>query len=127
MIIGHGIDLVETARIGELCERHGERFLQRCFTDTERDYCGRHRQSAKHFAARFAAKEAVVKAMGTGIRDGIGWTQIEVTRDPAGRPGVALSGRAAELASEQGITQWALSLTHTRDHAMASVIATDDD
>lgn len=124
MIIGHGIDLVEVARIGLLIETHGERFLDRCFTIAERRYCDRSsRRKAEHYAARFAAKEAVLKALGTGWRGGIAWTDIEVTREPQGRPGIRLVGRSREIAEAAGVSGWLLSLTHTNQYAAASAIA----
>jgi holo-[acyl-carrier protein] synthase len=123
-IHGHGIDLVDVARIAAMIERHGETALARCFTAAERDYCDRQsRRRMEHYAARFAAKEAVLKALGTGWAKGIGWTDVEVRRDPAGRPTVQLHGRAAAIAAEQGIAAWQLSLSHTATQAIASAIA----
>ena len=124
-ILGHGIDLVEISRIGAMLDEHGARFLARCFTAAEQEYCRESdRRRVERLAVRFAAKEAVLKALGTGWRDGIAWTDIEVTREPSGRPGVRLAARAAEVAGSLGITGWQLSLTHTTTHAMASAIAT---
>lgn len=125
-IIGHGIDLVEVARIEAIIARHGDRMLERCFTKAEREYAGSHRRTFEHLAARFAAKEAVLKALGTGWTRGIGWTDVEVVRAPSGQPQVKLHGRAAEIADEAGIRSWSLSLSHTPEHAIASAIATDD-
>ena len=122
-IIGHGIDIVETARIANLIEQHPRRFLDRCFTDAERAYAEGRRRRVEHLAARFAAKEAVFKALGTGLTAGIRWTDAEVVRQPAGQPILALHGQASEIASRQGIEQWCLSLSHTSEHAIASVIA----
>ena len=123
MIVGHGIDLVETARIAELIDRHGERFLARCFTEAERAYAdGSAKRRLEHLAGRFAAKEAVLKVLGTGWAQGIAWTDAEVVRLHTGQPTVRLHGRAAALAAEQGITRWVISITHTETHAMASVI-----
>ncbi len=124
-IIGHGIDAVEVARIGRLLDERGERFGERCFTGAERAYADSSRRRIEHYAARFAAKEAVMKALGTGWAQGVGWTDIEVTRDDAGRPGVRLHGVAAEIAGRLGITRWSISLTHTGTVAVASVIAED--
>ena len=123
-ILGHGIDLVPIGRVRSMLDRHGDRFTTRVFTPDERVYCdlGR-RQRAERYAARLAAKEAVAKALGTGIADGIAWVEIGVTRLPSGRPGIALSGRAAERAAVKGITGWWLSLTHAGGLAVASVIA----
>jgi holo-[acyl-carrier protein] synthase len=124
-IVGHGIDLVETARIAELIDRHGERFLERVFTSGEREGAGRGPSRVEHLAARFAAKEAVAKALGTGIAGGVHWTDIEVEIRPGGQPSIRLHGGAARAAESRGARGWHLSLTHTRTHAMASAIATD--
>ena len=127
-IAGHGIDVVEVARIARMLEEHGERFLDRCFTAAERETGAGSRRRAEHLAARFAAKEAVLKALGTGLTRGITWTDIEVVPLPTGQPTVRLHAAAQAIASDRGITEWHLSLTHTEGHAMASVIAvaTDD-
>jgi holo-[acyl-carrier protein] synthase len=131
-IIGHGVDLVEIARIEAMLAEHGERFRDRCFTAEEQAYAEAATvRRAERYAARFAAKEAVLKALGTGWRDGIAWTDIAISRDPAGRPRVTLSGRCGELAAEQGIRRWSLSLSHAGTgegggYAMASVIATGE-
>lgn len=123
-IIGHGIDLIETKRIAEMVGKYGEKFMLRVFTQDERAYAEQSRKrSAEHLAVRFAAKEAVLKALGTGWRDGIAWTDIEVIRAPSGQPGIQLTGRALEMANEKGITGWLLSLSHTSVYAQASVIA----
>ena len=123
-ILGHGIDLVEIARIGEMVRRHGDHFLDRCFTAAERAYAeASAKRRDEHLAARFAAKEAVLKALGTGWRQGIAWTDVEVVREPSGQPTVRLSGEAARVADAMGVTQWMLSLSHTDTHAMASAIA----
>ena len=126
-IIGHGIDIVEIIRISELLEAHGERFLTRCFTDGERRYAetGRKRR-AERYAARFACKEAVLKVIGTGWRDGISWRDIDVLREPSGQPQIAISGRCAEIAQKLGIVSWNVSLSHTDKVAIASVIGCGD-
>ncbi len=125
-IIGHGIDVTPIARIARMVADHGEAFLTRVFSDAERQYAlGRKRQN-EHLAARFAAKEAVLKALGTGWSNGIGWTDVEVTLEPSGAPGVKLHNRAAEIASKMGVREWHLSLTHTEEIAMASAIAVGD-
>lgn len=122
-IVGHGIDLVEVPRIAELLDRHGERFLSRCFTPDEVAYARkRPKRTCEHLAARFAAKEAVVKVLGTGRRHGIAWNEIAVHRLPTGQPTVRLSGTAAEQAKRRGIVQWHLSLSHVSTHATASAI-----
>lgn len=126
-VIGHGVDLVEIERIERMLDDHGDRFLQRCFVESEIAYASAAPAvRGERIAARFAAKEAVLKALGTGLRDGIDWTDITVTRNDLGAPGVLLAGRAAELASGLGITSWRLSLTHAGGFAMASVIASGD-
>lgn len=122
--LAHGIDLVPVARIARMLEKHGDTFRLRCFTPSERAYCEANpKRRAEHYAARFAAKEAALKALGTGWARGITWHDVAVTRDPAGQPGLALTGRAAEIAAETGIDHWLVSLSHTDDHAIASVIA----
>ncbi|HVU44808.1 MAG TPA: holo-ACP synthase [Terracidiphilus sp.] len=122
MIVGSGIDLVEIKRIEHSVNRYGERFLHRVFTPSEQAYCLRKRQSAESFAARFAAKEAGAKALGTGISQGVNWLEIEVTREPSGRPGLQFHGRAAEIAARLGVIRASLSLTHTGELAVASVV-----
>jgi holo-[acyl-carrier protein] synthase len=119
-----GVDLVEVPRVARAIERHGERFLSRVFTPAELLYT---RRRTAELAARFAAKEAVSKALGVGMRmmarDGIRWREVEVLGNFRGRPEVTLYGRAAERAAELGLTEWAVSLSHTRDHAIALVVA----
>lgn len=125
--IGHGIDLVEIDRLAEMVRRHGDRFLHRCFTEAERAYAeegGKRRD--ERLAVRFAAKEAALKAIGTGWRSGITWQDVEVTRLPSGQPGLQLTGQAAAIANDLGITRWLLSLSHTHSHAIASAIALGD-
>jgi holo-[acyl-carrier protein] synthase len=122
MIIGSGIDLAEIPRIQQSIERYGARFLDRIYTAREQAYCLRKRNSAESFAARFAAKEAAAKALGTGISHGVGWLEIEVVREPSGRPTIQFHGRAAQIAARIGAVHAALSITHTKDLAMASVL-----
>jgi len=122
-ILGHGIDLIECRRIEELAERHGERFLRRVFTEAELKYCLDRAHRWQHLAGRFAAKEAVLKALGTGWRGQIAWTDVEVTNDPLGRPTVRLDGHSRELAAQRGITEILVSITHTGRLAQASAIA----
>jgi holo-[acyl-carrier protein] synthase len=122
-IIGHGIDIVEIARIEAMLAEHGERFVERCFTEVERAYADSgSKRRAERYAARFAAKEAVLKVLGTGWRDGISWRDIGVIREPSGRPALEIGGRCAELASQLRIERWEISLSHTNTLAMASVI-----
>jgi len=122
MIVGSGIDLVEIGRIQHSMDRYGSRFLDRVFTGAEQAYCLRKRKSAESFAARFAAKEAGAKALGTGIRNGVSWLEIEVVRELSGRPTIRFHGRAAQVAARLGVARAALSITHTADLAMASVV-----
>ena len=122
-IIGHGIDIVETARVAQMVEQHGDRFLKRCFTQGERDYVAANpMRMAEHLAGRFAAKEAILKVLGTGWSQGIAWTEAEVVREASGKPTVKLHGRCAEVARELGIAQWHLSISHSGAYATASAI-----
>jgi len=119
-----GVDLIEIARVERMLTRYGDRFLERVFTPAEILYC---RARPAELAARFAAKEAVAKALGVGVRmiarEGINWRDVEVTGDVRGKPLVRLYGRAAERAGELGLTEWAVSLSHTCEHAIALVVA----
>ncbi|MGD0444024.1 MAG: holo-ACP synthase [Edaphobacter sp.] len=125
MVLGLGTDLIETKRMQESINRFGERFLERVFTAGEIEYCQRKKNSAESFAARFAAKEAGAKALGTGISHGVSWKEFEVRREASGRPTLHLSGRARELAEAMGVKRMQLSLTHSRELAMAVVVAED--
>jgi holo-[acyl-carrier protein] synthase len=120
-----GVDIVELDRIRQAIERHGERFLARIYTAGELDW---YRDRLPELAVRLAAKEAVSKALGVGLRhisgQGIGWQDVEVLSDPRGKPLLHLSGRAQALAEEQGLRDWAISLSHGRDYAVAFVVAT---
>ncbi len=122
-IIAHGIDLVDFPRIEEMIERHGDRFLNRVFTNAEREYACAHRNSVEKYAGRFAAKEAILKLVGTGWRGKIAWTDVEVLNNPAGRPEVRLSGEVKEIADNLGIKQIGISITHTASFAIASAVA----
>ena len=123
MILGTGTDLIEIERVRRSVERFGERFLERVYTPLEIAYCkGKQRGAAESFAARFAAKEAGAKALGTGISRGVRWTEIEVRNAPGGKPMLYWSGRALERAKAMGITGTHLSLTHSREMALAVVI-----
>ncbi|MGY8753482.1 MAG: holo-ACP synthase [Phycisphaerales bacterium] len=123
MILAHGIDIVDVARISTMLEKHGQKFIDRCFTKTEQAAAdvSSADMRAQRFAARYAAKEAVLKALGTGLAGGIEWVDIGVFRED-GPPMVTLLGRAKEIAEKQGITEWRLSLSHAGGMAMASVI-----
>jgi holo-[acyl-carrier protein] synthase len=120
--IAHGIDLVECSRLQGVIDRHGDTFLKRVFTPGELAYCNVRKRGIEHLAARFAAKEAVMKVLGTGWSKGIRWTDIEVSNNPAGRPEIRLDGRCAELAGQLGIDTVLISITHTSELAMASAI-----
>jgi holo-[acyl-carrier protein] synthase len=125
MVVGIGTDLTEIDRIRRTIERFGERFLHRVYTAGEIAYCMRKKGFAESFAARFAAKEAAAKALGTGISLGVGWLEFEVVREPGGRPTLLLCGRAAEIAQTLRVARVSLSLTHTREMAMAVVVMED--
>ena len=125
MIIGSGIDLAEIERIQHSMERYGNRFLERIYTAAELTYCLPRRNAAESLAARFAAKEAGAKALGTGISRGVHWLEIEVVREPGGRPTIKFHGRAAQIAERLGVVNAALSITHTSTLAMASVVLED--
>ncbi len=125
MIVGTGIDIVEVARIAAAVERFGERFLDRVFTASEIRYCRSKQNTMERFAARFAAKEAGFKAIGTGWSHGVTWKEIEVGREPGGRPTLAYSGKAAEFAAKLGMRRASLSLSHTSEQAIAHVVLED--
>ncbi|MGD1091299.1 MAG: holo-ACP synthase [Bryobacteraceae bacterium] len=122
MIVGTGVDLCEVGRMQEAIERHGARILNRVFTEREVAYSERKANRFERYAARFAAKEAGMKALGTGWRGGLGWRDLEVTNLPSGRPTLTLHRVAAEIARKMGVRNISLSLTHTADQAMALVI-----
>ena len=119
MTLRTGVDLLEISRLRVAIDRHGERFLARIFTSTEREQCGENYPS---LAARFAAKEAVSKALGTGIGP-VGWREIEVLRGEARQPILLLHGEAARLAASLGLDTWSLSLSHSENYAIAMVVA----
>ncbi len=122
MIIGTGVDLCEVGRIREAIERHGQRILNRVFTEAEVAYSQRKANHFERFAARFAAKEAGMKALGTGWRGGLGWRDLEVRNLPSGQPTLTLHGKAAEIAEKLGVRTISLPMTHTAEQAMALVI-----
>ena len=123
---GVGVDLVEIARMEEaICRR--PRLKRRLFTDAERAYCDGHAHPEVHYATRFAAKEAVLKALGTGFSEGIGWLDVEVRRTAKGRPYVVLTGRAREVARERGVREIPISLSYTHTDAVACAMAITDD
>ena len=122
MIVGSGVDLCEVARIKDALARHGRRFQERVFTDREIAYAQSKANLYERYAARFAAKEAGMKALGTGWRGGVAWRDFEVANQPSGRPMLQFHGRASELARKLGVENIALSITHTSVQAMAMVI-----
>lgn len=122
MIVGTGVDICEVPRIAQSIARFGDRFLQRVFTPEEIRYCQSKKNSTERFAARFAAKEAAMKALGTGQRQGVIWKSVEVAHAPGGRPILRLSGTAAEIAQKLGVSRTSLSLTHSESTAIAIVI-----
>jgi len=126
MIVGMGVDMAETSRIQEAVERHGERFLRRVFTAQEIEYCQKRRNRYERLAARFAAKEAAMKALGTGWRRGVTWKDFEIANLPSGKPSLRLSGRALELYRGLGGDRIVVSLTHTDSYALAQVVIESD-
>ncbi len=122
-IIAHGIDLVDFPRIEDMVARHGERFLDRVFTAEEQKYARANKNGIEKLAGRFAAKEAVLKLVGTGWRGKIAWTDIEVVNTETGQPEVKLSGEVKKIADKLGITQISVSITHTANFAIASAVA----
>jgi holo-[acyl-carrier protein] synthase len=122
VIVGIGIDLAEVDRIREAIERHGRRFIERIYTEKEIAYVERKANKYERYAARFAAKEAGMKAVGTGWKRGVRWRDFEVTNLPSGRPTLQLYGEAAKFAENLGVRNIALSITHTAAQGMAIVI-----
>ncbi len=122
MIVGLGVDLVEVRRIAGAIERHGTSFLRRIFTPREIAYCESHRAKFERYAGRFAAKEAAMKALGTGWRRGVRFVDIEVVRESSGRPVLQLSGVARQIAEQMGVRHITISITHNHDTALAQVI-----
>lgn len=122
-VIGIGTDIVECLRVAQMIERHGELFLARVFTPHEIEYCSARKAATQHYAGRFAAKEAVLKALGTGWTRGIQWRDIEVRNDLGGKPRVALGGGAREMCEKLGIAEMHISISHCRTHAMAYALA----
>ena len=125
-VIGLGTDIIECARIGEMIHKHGELFLNRVFTQQEIAYCSSRKTSNHHYAGRWAAKEAALKALGTGWAKGIQWTDIAVSHQLGGKPIITIDGVAAEIAKEQGIAEIMLSISHCRHYAVAYCIAVGD-
>lgn len=123
MIVGLGTDIVEIDRIASMIERHGEAFVHRVFTPAERAYCGAKRHAAQHYAGRWAAKEAAMKALGTGFVPGVGWHDFEILPEPSGAPKLTLSGGAAEKAKSLGIDEMLVTMSHCKAYATATAIA----
>lgn len=121
-VLGIGVDLVECARIQHSIDRFGDRFLHRVFTDGEIEYSMSMKFPARHLAARFAAKEAVSKAFGTGIGKAMGWRNIDVRKKPSGEPFLVFSGSAQELAAKRGVKSALVTLSHTEHHAVACIV-----
>ena len=125
-VLAHGVDLVHCPRIAAVLDRHGEAFLHRVFGPQELEYCLGRKDPLPHLAARFAVKEAVFKALGTGWRGGLKWTDVQTLPDALGRPTLRLSGQTAALAARLGIVRWLVSISHSGQYAIASVLALDD-
>ena len=123
MIIGLGTDIVEIVRIGQMIERHGELFLQRVYTEEEIRYCQRRKECYQHFAGRWAAKEAVMKTLGTGWVRGVGWQNIEVLTKKSGQPTIHIRGSAVDLARKMGIQEVLITISHCRAYATATAVA----
>lgn len=122
-VFGIGIDVVEVSRIERMLEDYGERFIEKVFTPGERDYCEKASRPALHYAARFCAKEAVAKALGTGIGARLEWLDMEVRRDEAGAPRLELSGAGRRFVEANGILEVKISLTHAKEYAAANAVA----
>lgn len=122
-VLGIGTDIVECLRIAKMIERHGELFINRVYTDHEIEYCRARKAATQHYAGRWAAKEAVMKALGTGWRRGISWRDIEVRNEPSGQPLLALRGGTRDVLEESGIRDILISISHCRSHATAYALA----
>ena len=122
-IIGIGTDITECLRIARMIERHGEMFIGRVYTPEEIRYCQSRKQATQHFTGRWAAKEAILKAMGTGWSRGITWRDVEIRNQPGGKPVVAVRGGAKEIVEQLGIAKMLVSISHCRTHATACAIA----
>ena len=126
MVVGIGVDLVETARIAESIEQHGDRFIRRLYTAGEIAYCEKFKAKAERYAARFAAKEAAFKALGTGWRQGVRWLDVEVINQPSGKPELLLHGRAREIARTLGVARTSISISHADQYAVVQVVFESD-
>ncbi len=125
-ILGTGIDIVECLRIAQMIERHGELFITRVYTEHEIEYCTARKAATQHYAGRWAAKEAVLKALGTGWRRGIGWRDIEIRNNQQGAPTVLLRGGARDVMERAGIRRLHVTISHCRSFAVAYVVAEGD-
>ena len=126
-VIGIGTDITECLRIARMIERHGDLFINRVYTAEETRYCQTRKQTTEHFTGRWAAKEAVLKALGTGWRRGIGWRDVEVINEPGGKPIVNVHGGAKQVVEQLGITRLLITISHCHTHATAFAIATGSD
>ena len=126
-VIGIGTDITECLRIARMIERHGELFINRVYTPAESRYCQNRRQATQHFTGRWAAKEAVLKALGTGWARGISWRDVEVLNEPGGKPVAVLRGGARRVAQELGITKMLVTISHCRTHATAYALAVGEE
>jgi holo-[acyl-carrier protein] synthase len=122
MIVGLGLDIAEIDRIGQAITRRGPAFLERVYTPREVEYCEQHKNKFERYAGRFAAKEAAMKALGTGWRHGVRWRDIEVAREPSGKPTLHLKGVAREFADRLGVKNISLTITHSGNFALAQVV-----
>lgn len=122
-VIGIGTDIIECSRIDQMIEKHGDVFLNRVYTPNEITYCCKRKAANQHYAGRWAAKEAVLKALGTGWAHGIQWTDVEVVNQQGGKPEIVLSGRAQEISESQGITAMMISISHCKGYATAYATA----
>jgi len=125
-IVGLGTDIIEVVRIGRMIEKHGEVFLRRVYTEQEIAYCTRRKEYLQHYAGRWAAKEAVMKALGTGWSQGVGWTDLEVNSDASGAPVMKIQGGAKEMMEQLGIQKILISISHCRAYATATAVALGD-
>ncbi len=122
-VLGVGTDIIEVLRIAQMIERHGELFIGRVYTEHEIEYCASRKAATQHYAGRWAAKEAVLKALGTGLVRGVSWRDLEVRNTPAGGPTIKLYGGAREVLERSGIERIHLSISHCRSHATAYALA----
>jgi holo-[acyl-carrier protein] synthase len=122
-VFGLGVDIIEIARLDAAIQRQGQALIDRCFLPAEQAYCNQHRDSARCYAARFAAKEAVAKALGTGFGAQLGWLDVEVRRKASGEPFIVLHGTGAETAKRLGVAHVLVSLSHSEHYAVANAIA----